>query len=86
MDAYNSFILHSYDASAQDIQNGVLRMHRTVTSNDVKDYASHIPGDEVELDKQEDMVYKKGVGLTHASGTTSCKMMTKVKWVYITRT
>ena len=52
-------------------------MHRTVTSNDVKGYASHIPGEEVELDKEEDLVYKKGV-LTHASGTTSCKLMTKV--------
>ena len=78
MDVYSSFIYHSYNASAQDIQNGVLRMHRTVTSNDVKGYASHIPSEEVELDKQEDMVYKKGVGLTHASGTTTCKMMTKV--------
>ena len=52
-------------------------MHRTVTSNDVKGYASHIPGEEVELDKEEDIVYKKGV-LTQASGTTSCKLMTQV--------
>ena len=69
--------LCSYEASVQDIQDGVLRMHRTVKSNDVKGYASHIPGEEVELDKEEDLVYKKGV-LTHASGTTSCKLMTKV--------
>ena len=52
-------------------------MHRRITSNDVKGYASHIPGEEVELDKEEDIVYKKGV-LTHASGTTSSKLMTEV--------
>ena len=69
--------LCSYEASLQDIQNGVLRMHRRVTSNDVKGYASHIPGQEVDLDKEEDLVYKKGV-LTHASGTASCKLMTQV--------
>ena len=69
--------LSSYEASAQDIENGVLRMHRRITSGDVKRYTSHIPGDEVELDKEEDIVFKKGV-LTRASGTTSCKLMTKV--------
>ena len=76
--------LCSYEASAQDIQDGVLRMHRKVTSNDVKGYASHIPGEEVELDKEEDIVYKKGV-LTHASGTTSCKLMTEVITARYTR-
>ena len=72
------YILCSYEASAQDIQDGILRMHRTVTSNDVEGYASHIPGEEVELDKEEDLVYKKGV-LTQARGTTSCKLMTQVQ-------
>ena len=52
-------------------------MHRRVTSDNVKDYASHIPGEEVEMDKEEDIVYEKGV-LTRASGTTSCKLMTEV--------
>ena len=52
-------------------------MHRRVTSEGVKDYASHIPGQEVEMEKDEDLVFKKGV-LTHGSGTTSCKLMTKV--------
>ena len=77
MDYLATYNLYSYEASAQDVEDGVLRMHRTVTSNDVKGYASHIPGEEVELDKEEDIVYKKGV-LTHASGTTSCKLMTEV--------
>ena len=31
----------------------------------------------IEMDKEEDIVYKKGV-LTHASGTTSCKLLRKV--------
>ena len=61
----------------QDIQEGTLRMHRKVTSGDVKDYASHVPVDEVELDKEEDIVYTKGV-LTHASGTVTAKLMQKV--------
>ena len=52
-------------------------MHRRITSEDVKGYASHIPGQEVELDKEEDLVFKKGV-LTRASGTISCKLMTQV--------
>ena len=52
-------------------------MHRRVTSADVEGYASHIPGEEVEMDKEEDIIYKRGV-LTRASGTTSCKLMTEV--------
>ena len=52
-------------------------MHRRVTSDDVKGYVSHIPGEEVEMDKEEDILYKKGV-LTRASGTTSCKLLTKL--------
>ena len=67
----------SYEASAQDIEEGVLRMHRRITSENVKGYSSHIPGQEVDLDKEEDIVFKKGV-LTHASGTTSCKLLTQV--------
>ena len=49
-------------------------MHRKVTSGDVEDYASHVPKDEVELDKEED---KKGI-LTRASGTVETKLMRKV--------
>ena len=66
----------------QDIQEGTLRMHRKVTSGDVVDYASHVPVDEVELDKEEDIVYKKGV-LTHASGTVSAKLMQKVGKTFV---
>ena len=66
-----------YEASAQDVENGVLRMHRTISSDDVEGYASHLPKDEVKLQKDEDIVYSKGV-LTSASGTTFCKLMPKV--------
>ena len=62
----------------QDIQDGVIRMHRKVTSENVEGYASHIPGEEVELNKDEDMVFKRGI-LTQARGTTSVKLMTQVK-------
>ena len=52
-------------------------MHRKITSHDVESYASHLPAEEVELKKEEDIVYKKGV-LTKASGTVSVKLMRKV--------
>ena len=61
----------------QDVENGVLRMHRTISSDDVEGYASHLPPDEVQMTKEEDIVYKKGV-LTHASGSTSVKLVAKV--------
>ena len=53
-------------------------MHRKITSGDVESYASHMPTQEVELEKEEDIVYKKGV-LTKASGKVSVKLMQKVK-------
>ena len=78
--SYVVFILYtpcSYTASLQDIGEGTLRMHRKVTSKDVKDYASHTPGDEVEMNKDEDIEYKKGV-LTHCNGIVTVKLMRKV--------
>ena len=67
----------SYTASVQEMQEGTLRMHRKVTSGDVEDYASHVPKDKVELDKEEDIEYQKGI-LTRASGTVETKLMRKV--------
>ena len=57
--------------------DGVLRMHRRVTSEDVEDYSSHIPGDVVGLDREEDIVYKKGV-MTHSEGVSTVKLMPQV--------
>ena len=65
-------MLYSYEADAQDKAEGVLKMHRRVTSKDVEDYTSHIPGDVVALDKE--IVYKIGV-LTHSAGVSTVKMM-----------
>ena len=53
-------------------------MHRKVTSKDVEDYSSHVPGDVVALDREEDIEYKKGV-LTHSSGVSTIKIMPEVK-------
>ena len=44
-----------YEGSAQDEMDGVMKMHRRVTSKDVKDYSSHIPRDVVTLDQEEDI-------------------------------
>ena len=55
-----------------------MRMNRKITSDDVEGYASHIPKEEVELVKDEDLVFKKGL-LTQANGTTSAKLMRKVR-------
>ena len=55
-------------------------MHRKITSDDVEGYASHIPKDEVKLAKNEDLVFKRGL-LTQASGTSSVKLMPKVRFM-----
>ena len=67
----------SYEASAQDVENGILRMHRNIMSAHVQSFAPHVPTEEVELEKEEDIIFKKGV-LTHASGSTSVKLLRKV--------
>ena len=53
-------------------------MHRKIASQDVEDYATHIPGDVADMDKEEDMVYTKGV-LMHANGVSQVKMMPEVR-------
>ena len=55
-------------------------MHRKITSDDVEGYATHIPREEVELVKDEDLVFKKGL-LTQASGKTSAKLMPQVRFM-----
>ena len=52
-------------------------MHRKITSDDVEGYASHLPKEEVNLNKEEDIVYKGGV-LTQAKGKAVFKLMTQV--------
>jgi hypothetical protein len=69
---------YRFSASAQDIENGIVRMSRKVTTDDVASYAHHLPKKEVKLDKKESMVYKKGV-LVKAKGKTDLKMFQKSK-------
>ena len=52
-------------------------MHRKVTSEDVEDYSSHIPGDMVALDREEDIEYRRGV-MTHSKGVITVKIMPQV--------
>ena len=52
-------------------------MKRTITSNSVKGYSSHVPLEEVTLTKDEALQFKKGT-LTSADGKISCKLMTQV--------
>ena len=61
--------------------NGVMRMHRKVSTSDVESYAQHASKSEVETTKDEDLVYKNGV-LTSASGKTDCKIMQQVSLLY----
>ena len=66
-----------YPASLQDLEEGTFRAHRSITVEDVEGFANHLPTEEVELKKEEDIVYKRGV-LTHASGVMEVKLMPKV--------
>ena len=54
-------------------------MHRSVKSEDVEDYASHMPGDVVALDREEDIEYRRGV-LTHSAGVSTVKLMPQVQY------
>ena len=67
----------SYSASAQDAANGVVRMRRTVSNDDVESYAHHLPKKEIKLKKKEDMVYKRGV-LRSAKGKADVQLMQTV--------
>ena len=71
------YSIFSYEASAQDKADGTVKMHCKIVSEDVEDYATHIPGDVADLNKEEDMIYTKGV-LMHANGISTVKMMPEV--------
>ena len=72
-----TIILYRYQGSVQDEMDGIMRMHRRVKSEDVEDYSSHIPGDVVALDQEDDIVYKRGV-LTHSEGVSTVKVLQQV--------
>ena len=48
--------------------------HRTVNSEDVVDYTSHVPKDDVMLTKEEDIEYKSGK-LQHSAGRMSVRLL-----------
>ena len=54
-----------------------MRMHRRITTADVKDFAVHTPQDEVDVVREEDIVYTRGV-LTHGSGVTTTRILLQV--------
>ena len=57
-------------------------MTRTISSQTVIGFAQHIPNEEVELVKVENLEFKDKV-LTGASGKVSCKLMTEVICRYV---
>ncbi len=52
-------------------------MHRSVKSNDVMDFSSHMPADDVDIDSEDDIEYNNGV-LVASSGTNTVSFMPKV--------
>ena len=58
-------------------EQGAVRQHRVVDSNDVSNYASHIEPDQIKLRSETDIEYKQGVLLT-ASGTSTISILPEV--------
>ena len=55
-------------------------MHRRITTAAVEDFAIHTPRDEVDVVRDEDVVYTRGV-LTHAAGATTTKILLQVSFL-----
>lgn len=58
-------------------EQGTVRQHRTVSSDDVSDYASHIEPDQVKSRSEDDIEYKQGL-LLGVSGTSAISIMPEV--------
>lgn len=58
------------DTSQED---GAIKMHRTITGDDVLAYPNDIPKQDIKLTKEEDIEYQSGK-LRHSAGTTSVKV------------
>ena len=54
-------------------------MHRRITTEAVEDFAVHTPRDEVDILREEDTVYRRGV-LTHAAGVTTTRILVQVSF------
>ena len=58
-------------------EQGTVRQHRVVDSDDVTDYASHIEPDQVKTKSEDDIEYRQGV-LLGASGTSTISILPEV--------
>lgn len=54
-----------------------MRLNRRITSENVRDYAEHIPRDVVSLDRNEEIVIVRGI-VTQSSGVTTVNMVPQV--------
>ena len=61
----------SYESTGD---NSSVKMHRSISSSDVKEYSTGIHVKHVQLQKEEDIEYRSGY-LYHSSGSTTVKMV-----------
>ena len=61
---------YRYETAGNDSS---VKMHRTITSDDVKKYSTGARMKDVQLEKEEDIEYRSG-HLYHSSGSTTVKM------------
>ena len=63
-------------SSYQQGKDGSIKMHRTVTSEDVVEYPMHVPPRDIQLVKEEDVEYREG-RLFKSNGTTHVSLNQK---------
>ena len=66
----HDILSYRYETTGNDSS---LKMHRTVSSDDVKKYSTWARMKDVQLEKEEDIEYHSG-HLYHSSGSTTVKM------------
>jgi len=62
--------------SYQQGENGSTRMHHTVMTEDVVEYPMHVPPQDIQLVKEEDVEYREG-RLSKSNGTTRVSLKRK---------
>ena len=72
----SQYCMYVYSYAVTERQ-GVVMMHRKVTTAAVEDFAIHTPRDEIDVLREEDIVYTQGV-LTHAAGVTTTRILLQV--------
>ena len=66
----HDILFYRYETAGNDSS---VKMHRTITSDDVKKYSTGARMKDVQLEKEEDIEYRSGQ-LYHSSGSTTVKM------------